>query len=272
MSVAVLGDALNLIVLGLSAIYAVSVLGHGRGWWVLEAFGQNWASDGFCLSFKGTLLHTHLLCFYGDAVFTLVLLWLLRGTSRSELLGIKKGAPSVFFHGLGHAVLWVNEQYGYGPPDPAQTFFGPHNPKSLPLIAATTVATFAFWASFLCLQQGPIPLWVNLLQSVVHTIVTGWFCPVLLLFTYVTTVLSFNFGGVHLAFGLEGVKDEFYAASALLVAVPIMAATWAEPLLCDAGLVSWGGHILFDFSIPLSQLTFLAVASTLKPRAQLKAD
>mmetsp|Transcript_4348 Transcript_4348/g.14421 ORF Transcript_4348/g.14421 Transcript_4348/m.14421 type:complete len:91 (+) Transcript_4348:205-477(+) len=83
------GDVVNVGVLALTAAYAVLTLGHGK-MWDLTWFGEHWARDGFCISFKDTPLQTHLLCFYGDTVLALLLL--LCNSERSELRGVKEGA------------------------------------------------------------------------------------------------------------------------------------------------------------------------------------
>merc|ERR1712232_83102 len=107
---AMIGDVAYFCTLVSAIVYQVTVVGHVNRWWVLDRFGENWSADGFCLSFKGTLYHTHLLCVYGDTAFALVLWWLSSGKPRSELFIVKDGAKSVFFHGLAHLLLWVIEE------------------------------------------------------------------------------------------------------------------------------------------------------------------
>lgn len=266
---ATIGNVTNVFILSLTVAYAVAVFGHGIGWWVLEAFGKNWAADGFCISFKGTLAHTHLLCFYGDTIFTVFLLWLTNGTTRPELLHIRKSLLSVFFHGVAHALLWVNEQHGYGKPSSGAAFFNDSPPPWL--VAISGLGGVGFWVSFLCMQGSPLPFWFNLVQSVVHTVATLWAVPVLLIFCYVNTVLFFNITGTQLLFGLGGERDVFYAANSI-AAMSIMAATWAEPYFCDAALINLGGHILFDFMIPFSYVVLFVITSALPPRECVKTD
>jgi hypothetical protein len=257
------GNVTNVLILCLTAAYAIAVVGHGAGWWVLTAFGKNWAADGFCISFKGTLAHTHLLCFYGDSVFTLLLLWLTRGPNlRPELVLIRKGAGSIFFHGLAHATIWANEQWGYIP-KPDAVFLDASSP--LPLTVVSLLVLACFWASFLCLLT-PLPGKVQIAQTIAHSVITAFFVPSLLLFCYVNTVLFVNITGAQLYYGRDGERDIFYALGSLVTSLPIMVATWAEPIFCDAGLVNLGGHILFDYSIPSSSIAFIAITSKLAPR------
>ena len=46
---------------------------------------------------------------------------------------------------------------------------------------------------------------------------------------------------------------------------------WAEPYLCDGLLVKYAGHVVFDYSIPLGFIVYLAAASRMEPRAKAKA-
>ena len=65
--------------------------------------------------------------------------------------------------------------------------------------------------------------------------------------------------------GLDGAKDKFYALYALTQCLS-SAAMWAEPYLCDSLLVKYGGHVVFDYSIPLAFIVYLAAASRMEPR------
>merc|ERR1712232_114522 len=114
----------------------------------------------------------HLLCFYGDSVFTLFLFWLTRGSNlRPELVVIRKSASSVFFHGLAHATIWMNEQWG-NIPKPDATFLDASSPLSLTV--GSMLVLSCFWASFLCMLT-PLPMKVNVAQTIAHSIITAWF-------------------------------------------------------------------------------------------------
>ena len=65
--------------------------------------------------------------------------------------------------------------------------------------------------------------------------------------------------------GLDGEKDKYYALYALSQCLS-SAAMWAEPYLCDSLLVKYGGHVVFDYSIPLGFILYLAAASRMAPR------
>ena len=52
-----------------SAVYLGLILLHATNMYDLTGlFGQNWAHDGFCISFKDTMWNSHLFCFYLDTV------------------------------------------------------------------------------------------------------------------------------------------------------------------------------------------------------------
>ena len=68
---------------------------------------------------------------------------------------------------------------------------------------------------------------------------------------------------------LDGGKDKFYALYALTQCLS-SAAMWAEPYFCDTLLVKYAGHVVFDYSIPLAFILYLAAASRMEPRAKAK--
>ena len=75
----------------------------------------------------------------------------------------------------------------------------------------------------------------------------------------------------RLLHGLDGAKDKYYALYALTQCLS-SATMWAEPYLCDSLLVKYGGHVVFDYSIPLAFIVYLAAASRMEPRgAKAKA-
>jgi len=41
---------------------------------------------------------------------------------------------------------------------------------------------------------------------------------------------------------------------------------WAEPYFCDTFLTKYAGHVVFDYSIPLGFIVYLAAASRMEPR------
>jgi hypothetical protein len=245
MNFSLLGNLLRFFYLSLTVLYAIAVVGHSLDWWILDNFGKNWAADGFCLSFKATLYHTHLLCLYADSILALVLLVLSQTIQgRSELKVVKENVASVFFHGLAHGFLWWKGAEDIGNPS---------------LIAYVVLAGFYF--SFTHLMT-PSPLWLSLLQTVFHTYVTTLIPPIMI-FAYVNLVITFN---LSIAQILTAPRDIFYLLNTLLIGTPIIIATFVEPLFCDSLLINYGGHIIFDVSIPLGVILYYIVVIQMSPR------
>ena len=67
-------------------------------------------------------------------------------------------------------------------------------------------------------------------------------------FVYVQTV----FYTVSSYLGLVGKKDDIYDKVALFIFMPNLPMTWVESMTCDSFLVNYGGHLWYDFMIPLS--------------------
>jgi hypothetical protein len=245
-------------------VYFGAVAAHAIGVRELEAFGSNWALDGFCLSFKDSaLFHTHLLCFYADAAFAAVLFGLTRGVSRPELLDARNAIFSTFAHGCGHVYLLHATPEGQQPlmeqyPTPAE-------------IALMLSGFFTFFSAFIYLHSRN-PSALDLIQSAFHSYALAAWVPPLYLFTYVNTVLFFNLTGRRLMGTPRGEKDVFYDLEALLVSLPVAVVTWLEPLLCDAFLVRYGGHVWFDVSIPAGATLYLLLARRLPPRGATTAS
>ena len=144
------GSVVNVLIVASSVIYLIIALAHASG--SLAIFGQNWAADGFCLSFKGTLLHSHLLCFYTDTVWACILFFI-NTRGRSELNPVRDTVYSVFIHGAGHMVIWFFGDLGNAP------FFAEHS--TLENIGSFLGASLFFHMFF----RGVFSFWPSVLQS-----------------------------------------------------------------------------------------------------------
>lgn len=234
-----------------TVFYTFAVVGHSADWWVLESFGVNWAADGFCLSFKTTLYHTHLLCLYCDTILAIVLYFISNKIKdRPELQAVHRNVVSVFFHGAAHGFLWWRGGVSGTAADRS-------------LIGYLVLMGFYFSFTHLMTRS---PLWLSVLQTVLHTYVTT-IIPEILVFGYVNAVIVFN---LNIAALMSEDRDIFYFLEAVVIGIPITLATYLEPLLCDNFLINWGGHIIFDLSIPLGVIMYYFVASSLPTRCELK--
>ena len=245
------GTVVNLLILASSIVYLLVVVGHAYGGW--NIFGLNWAADGFCLSFKGTLAHSHLLCFYTDTAWAL-LLYSLDTQGRSELQIVKDNSFSVLVHGIGHGIIWwIGELENMHSPLATQ--------RSTTENMIFLVGGFVFYYSFF---RPAFSFSATAVQAVVLTVVQLFAIPSVYLFTYVNTVLTF----VILGKQLTAEKDKFYDRMAWGVSLPITIVTWMEPLTCDDFLINMGGHLWFDFSIPASIFLYYLWAKGQEPRAK----
>ena len=270
-TVAFLGDALNMLVLAVAVGYQALTFGHFKGWWKLQQFGSHWAADGFCLSFKATYYHTHLLCFYGDTVLAACLWLLCRKETRPELRVAGDSALSVFGHGSAHLFLWYQGDIDVN----ASGRGGSEHPgggESQLETALSVLGGSLFFGFFLhALSAGS--LWHKLAQSLLHGVALTQFVPLILAFSYVNTVIFVNLTLTQLWHGLDGHKDAFYLLFTVFGSCTVMAAAIVEPLLCDSVLVHWGGHIIFDYTIGLTTAIYYLLGKYyLQPRAIDKAQ
>lgn len=257
---AALGDAIFAAILLINAGYAVATVGHFHGIWTLTAFGARWDAQGFCVSFEGTWFHTHLLCLYGDLAFALLLAGLARAPrrrGRAELAIVSRQAGSMAAHGLGHGFIWLAERSAaVDRAAPLATALSPGG-------AGMVVVGVPFWWGFVARTGFPAPL--KAAQCVAWAVLIPLYVPRVLAFTVVNVVIACNLTLNMLLYGLDGEKDAFYALYAKCNTI-ITASIFAEVLLCDALLVRWGGHVVFDFSIPVALLGFLLASDRLPPR------
>ena len=109
------------------------------------------------------------------------------------------------------------------------------------------------------------PPWLKTTQAVASALLVPTTVPLIMVFGVTGLIIFFNLHLDKLLHGLDGNKDQFYALYALSQCLS-SAAMWAEPYLCDALLVTYGGHVVFDYSIPLGFILYLAAASRMEPR------
>jgi hypothetical protein len=262
---AAVGNATNGLLLLLAVAHLAASVGHVAGEWQLESFGVHWAHDGFCRS-----SHTHIICFYANSMGASVLYQMSRRSNgRAELGVLKDSVASVWVLGLVHAGLSVYENTFSRLRADSAMLDARSNRLAYLEITGFAAAAFVVWAAALH-SATPNPLWLTLTLSTAHTVMVGLVVPSILSFTYVFFVLFCNIVMGQLLCGLRGARDQFYALHALLLSAPIMAAAWLEPLLCDAMLIEFGGHLFFNLSIPASAAMYFVVAERQSPRKAAK--
>lgn len=216
-----LGTVIYLLVLWQTLAYLLVVVAHAVGRTAI--FGSHWAADGFCLSFKGTLFQSHLLSFYCDTLWA-VILFALPTAGRLELGIVKQQSAAVLFHGLAHLMLW---------------WFGDLSSGSLKGSTKAVFVVGGLYVFYFMFLKPHLPARLAHAQSAMHALISTFVVPPVYLFTYVNTVLSFNMIVVHL---VRDPRDRYFDLLSIASAA-IMAMTWFEPLACDRFLIDWGGHL-----------------------------
>ena len=287
------GDAVFAVLVLSSVAWGLASIGHYKGWWDISAFlGEHYDRDGFCLAHKGTWYESQLLSMYGSVVLALILQIMVRSLAgkRGELLVVDGNAKSIISHGLGHGVLHYLSVTQGGLSQSAwkstselgshvaSMAWGarnliPHRSRSEPLITRDTpwyVAAGLLLSSYglftdLLQKKTNFPPWLKTTQAVASALLVPTTVPLIMVFGVTGLIIFFNLHLDKLLHGLDGAKDKYYALYALTQCLS-SAAMWAEPYLCDSLLVKYGGHVVFDYSIPLAFIVYLAAASRMAPR------
>lgn len=269
------GDTVNTFIMLSITVYLGIVAAHAQGALdVSRAFGELWRANGFCISFPGTVANSHLLCLYADTAMAALFLWLGSRGGKDQDQPHNYGAGTqavrdnifpVLAHGLGHGFLhFLSEAAGpqglAALTSKALLRVAAERAGTTPNVVAATLITGAaifFFAFFRNLARNQ-PRWLVLLQSMLHPFVLVLFVPPLFFFTYVNTVLFVNIIGSELCRPRVD-KGYIYFLYSTVVGLPVLGATWLEPLLCDWFLVRVGGHVWFDLTISLSVLAFWCI-------------
>lgn len=251
MNYGLVGNSIGAVLLCCVAAYTIAVLGQVLEWWTLVSFGVNWISDGFCLSFKNSMLHTHLLCLYGNTVCSLILFILAGSSKREELANVRVGVGSVLMHGIGHAYVWYTD---------GTLRFGSIDETGLAVFLSQYVFLILFFLIFVY-KPNAWPTWMSLALSVLHSIVLTNVPPIFI-FPYVNLVITTT---LIVALFASSPRDVFYPLQMLTFCGPVSMA-FLEPLLCDQFLINYGGHLFYDLIIPFGFFVYYFVASGLPPR------
>lgn len=224
--------------------------------------------------------NSHLVCLYADTAFALALLFIAVTSTKVGVREVKENIISVFLHGCAHGSLfflsappplgagidWSTEPpLAYSDGEKYEKLAARSGVSPRMLLFLVCASQFVFWAGFLTTMTA-LPRLLAIGQSAIHAIAIVTVVPPFWFFTYVNTLLFVNIVGSKMIVaarpdGSPGLRGRNYSLYSCLVSLPICVATFAEPLMCDALLIDWGGHLWFDSTIPVSILVFYAVVS-----------
>ena len=223
-----------------------------------DIFSKSFIEDGFCISNKGShfLYQSHALAFYSDTMFSLILFLMYKYTRLSSdidlnnklMKPVQVNAVAVFSHGLGHLNLSFMESMSDKP-----IFY---SYKNTYFKVFSICVLYQFWYSLIKAADlnGNLLRWrVN---SVIHTLMATLMVPINYSFTYVQTVLMFIGSLSELN---ETDKDVYYDIKAGIIHLPITMIGYIEAVYCDSFVKKYGGHLIYDTTIPVSVILYYTV-------------
>lgn len=218
----ILCDIVNLLCLvNAIAFVAVTTYDSKESLVVHSTFLQ----DGFCLLKDPPWLHSHLLCFWVDALGASLLM-------RSNGAFAKRHGPGIAVHGIAHLALWTGVF--------KKNLQTPHT------LMSVTGLTIFFYFLFRTLPKFPVLL--NAVTSLSHALALATVIPDRFAFTYVQLALTSTALTCDL---LKSSRDKAYKLSTMYLNVPVSLAAWPE-LFCGDLYKSYGGHLFYDATILVS--------------------
>lgn len=239
-----------------------------------NGFSKSFIDDGFCISNKDKhfLYQSHALSFYSDTFFALILSLIykylkvhhLTHVNYRLLHPVKENASAVFLHGLGHLNLALR---------PKQTtknaYIYTFDTKPKRIMSILVMYNFWFFLIKAAYLNGTMNKWK--IHALFHTICLNFFIPKYYSFTYVQTTLML----IASISELNSInKDINYNIKALIVHLPITFVGWIEAVYCDHFIHKYGGHLIYDTTIPISIIlyVFILLINYKKRQFQLKND
>jgi len=168
-------------------------------------------------------------------------------TNNNLLEPVKANIGAIFFHGLGHLNLVFTSKFiGKSP-----LWFNSNIETYLKLISIFVYYYFWYFLVKAAYLNGTILHWR--INAIIHTILNIFLIPTNYSFTYVQTTLMLTASLSEL--NLEN-KDIFYDIKAIIIHLPITIIGWIEAVFCDNFIEKYGGHLIYDTTIPLSVITY----------------
>jgi len=215
-------------------------------------FDEQWKSQGFCvMNLEEPYCNSHGLCLYADTLASVGVAALYLALHKSP--GMEKINPmmkwqslSVLTHGIAHGVISYHLRQAREQGKVNLWEQANDNPNNLySKVFVGLVFWFPMIKSFLDhLSSGAV-----FGMSLLVTWVGHLFVPDLFGFMYVQTVIGIMFGFQQL---LQKDKNHFAYMIFPVITFPLSIIPWFESMACSSWFMKYGGHVLYDVSIPLS--------------------
>ena len=245
-----IGDYIHGLVLLLQFGYLYSMT-------LKDLFSKSFIEDGFCISNKHShyLYQSHALSFYSDTIFSVILFYMYKNirvdsdiiVNNKLLEPVHASICAIFFHGLGHLNLVFASNFMSKTPSwyisSLKTYY-----KLISILVLYYFWYFLMKAAYL---NGTILHWR--ISTIIHTILLVFAVPFNYSFSYVQTSLMLTASLSEL--NLDN-KNIFYDIKAIIIHLPITIIGWIEAVFCDNFIEKYGGHLIYDTTIPLSVITY----------------
>jgi len=216
-------------------------------------FDEKWQSQGFCVqNIDKPYWNSHDLCLYTDSILAIGVAILYMALCNTPTEGMKRVNPmmkwqslSIFTHGIAHGMisygLRQKQSGGVLSSASATSAFS----KQTKLIMGL-VFWFPMIKSFLDQWHSSLVFFLSLLV----VLIGQTFVPDLYGFMYVQTVISIIFAWQQLQ-QKKHEKEHYAYMLFAFVTLPISIIPWFESMACSQWFMDYGGHVLYDASIPL---------------------
>jgi len=222
-----------------------------------DLFSKSFIEDGFCISNKQNhyLYQSHVLAFYSDTIFSIILFCMYNNikvdsnieTNKKLLEPVKGSIGAIFFHGLGHLNLAFSSKFLSKSP----LWFNSSMNTYYKLFSILVLYYFWYFLVKAAYLNGTILQWR--ISAIIHTILITFVIPFNYSFTYVQTTLMLTASLSELKLNN---KNLFYDIKAIIVHLPVTIIGWIEAVFCDNFIEKYGGHLIYDTTIPLSVITY----------------
>lgn len=219
-------------------------------------FSKSFIEDGFCISNKDKhfLYQSHALSFYSDTFFAGILYLMYKylkvhddELNNAKLLKpIKENINAILLHGFGHLNYALR-------PRPAGQVAYYYTFDTKPKRIMSILVMYNFW--FYLIKAAYLNGTAHAVRgaALTNTILLNFFISKSYSFTYVQTILMLIASISELN---STDKDEYYNIKSVIVHLPLTFVGLIEAIYCDSFIKKYGGHLIYDSTIPISLIIY----------------